>query len=211
MSKTTTITFTDKHLTVIQAALEAYSRARMGQFGDWLDETFREHLIHWDTRQEIEYFIRDKFAQMAVKDGKPADYYFPLERNASWGILQSEKVGNGQLAYEVYQTLRQYTAVTQNGGSFDHYTSTRDPLNYSGEPLPEIDGFVKYKDFYLPKKEGDEVKYLYEKEKYSEMWAVIKGVEKELGIPRGDKTQVKFTEDQTFLRVHKPQKVEKIN
>ena len=67
--------------------------------------------------------------------------------NSSWGI-SNEKVGSGQLAYEIRQTIRQYLAVKKNDGYFEHmFVTYDDPLKITGEPLPVIEGFIKEKTF----------------------------------------------------------------
>lgn len=272
----TTITFTSEHLVVIQRALESYSRAKMGQFRNWLTETFGWQ-YDCDTGADIEKFIRlrtleqyleKKYGKVEVAN-KRNDFFFgdspyfcenevtvndttdpkvflshyekflfsfpvtqdepfPRETNASWGILQKEKVGDGQLAYEIYQTIRQYTAVVQNGGLFDHYTSSQDPLNYSGVDLPEIQGFVKHKDYYFNQTESRRLAAYCEKKAWNKAWNYInKTLTPKYKIPSGESYKIMWNETPTkyldvsgvtkegidptsyFIRVFKPQKEEK--
>lgn len=247
MSKTT-ITFSDEHLTVIQKALEAYSRAKMGQFKHWFEETFGWQ-YDWDTGADIEKFIRlralerhleKKYGQVEMRNKRAdffnkleeklnsvnfLDYYysfvnsfpasddepFPRHQNASWGILQSEKVEDGQLAYEIYQTIRQFNAVKQNGGYFNHLRSTDDPMSYSGVELPKIDGFVKYKDFKFEIKDALEIEKLYIKEKWKEMWEFINKILPKYDFPSGEKYEIFLGPGDAppVYRVHKPRKEEK--
>lgn len=259
-TKITTIKFQNEHLEVIKSALEAYSRAKMGQFGHWLNETFG-HKYSYDASEDIEKYIRyriiesyyeDKYGIYEVRKIKE-DYFdslmsnvtslnylrhyynflcriprtgeepFPLETNASWGILQSEKVGDGQLAYEIYQTIRQYTAVKQNGGLFDIYTSTRDPLNCSGVSLPEIEGFVTYRDYFFNKTDSKKLHKFCQKKDWAGAFKFIESVKGKYGIKRGDKSQIMWEsshcdvsgldlpiETSYFLRVDKPRVEDKI-
>lgn len=265
MNKTTTITFQPEHLSVIQKALEAYSRARMGQFKNWFEETIGRS-YSWDCGEDIEKFIRlrtieehleNQYGRVEIanrrqeyfeglKNGSAYDtvtsvtflkYYaafintfprsneepFPRETNSSWGILQKGRVGDGQIAYEVYQTLRQYNAVTLNGGLFDHYTSTQDPLNWSGVNLPEIQGFEKYKDYHFNKAESRKLHKFCEKKDYPAAWKYIDAVLRpKYKIPRGDSAKIQWKEnycdvaqyswpkdDSYYVRVNKPRKEDK--
>lgn len=248
MSKTT-ITFTDEHLKVIQSALEAYSRAKMGQFKTWFEETFGWK-YDWDTGADIEKFIRlrtieqhlekkygrvemenrrNEFFKIYIGGSENAEIFlnrlerfistfpetedepFPRSSSASWGILQSEKVGDGQLAYEIYQTIRQFNAVKQNGGYFDHLRSTDDPMNYSGVELPKIEDFIKYKDFKFDFKDAFEIEKLYLKEKWKEMWEFVNKILPKYNFPSGEKYEIFLGPNETLpvYRVHKPIKQEK--
>lgn len=262
MSDKTTIIFSDKHLKVIEIALEAYSRAKMGQFKYWFDETFGNWKYSWDCGSDIERFIRlrtleefleKEYGEIEVVnrrvnhfdklngDINPLHFLnhyesflnsfpstdhepFPRHSNASWGILQSEKVGDGQIAYEIYATLRQYTSVKQNGGLFDHYTSTRDPLNYSGLELPEIKDFVKHKDYYFNKTESKKLHKFCEKNNWVKAWEYVnKKLIPKYKIPSGESLKIQWgenycnktkyswpKEDSYYLRVFKPRKEEKL-
>lgn len=96
--------------------------------------------------------------------------------NSSWGIC-NEKVGNGQLAYEIRQTIRQYLAVKKNDGYFSHiYVSHDDPLKITGEPLPIIEGFLKEKIFEVkPTEINAHLNRLFKAKKpnWQKMWEIV--------------------------------------
>jgi hypothetical protein len=104
--------------------------------------------------------------------------------NSSWGIC-NEKVGNGQLAYEIRQTIRQYLAVKKNDGYFSHmYVSYDDPLKITGEPLPIIEGFEKEKIFAVEdgqiNRQLNKLFKLKKDDKWPKMWKLI---EENCGLP----------------------------
>lgn len=73
--------------------------------------------------------------------------------NSSYGI-GSDQIGDGNIAYEIRQTIRQYLTVKNNDGFFDYmHVGFDDPLEVSSEPLPVIEGFVKEKVFPVSNKE----------------------------------------------------------
>ena len=72
--------------------------------------------------------------------------------NSSFGI-GSDKIADGNIAYEIRQTIRQYLTVKRNDGFFDYMNvGFDDPLNVSGEPLPTIEGFSKEKVYAVKNK-----------------------------------------------------------
>jgi hypothetical protein len=104
--------------------------------------------------------------------------------NSSWGIC-NEKVGNGRLAYEIRQTIRQYLAVKKNDGYFEHmFVSYDDPLKITREPLPIIEGFVKEKVFVVEdakiNKQLDQLFGQGTDAKWPKMWKLI---EENCGLP----------------------------
>ena len=104
--------------------------------------------------------------------------------NSSYGI-GNKKVGDGSLAYEIRQTIRQYLAVKRNDGYFEHmYVTYDDPCKVTDEPLPVIKGFTKEKIFTVEDyKINRKLDKLFEQKtdkKWPKMWELI---EKNCGLP----------------------------
>ena len=157
----TTITFTDKHLLVIEQALEVYNRLRLGQIKIALDEAFPDKHLDYDAGNALEKEVRKVI--------------FPelTDSRASYGVGQHK--GNGEIAYEIRQTLRQYISVKNNDGYFDHsFRNFDDPLKLSEEPLPIIEGFDKSKTFVIKgKKTNDRLHTLIEAKDFTQLWKEI--------------------------------------
>lgn len=67
--------------------------------------------------------------------------------NSSYGIGCGE-VNDGNLAYEIRQTIRQFLTVKRNDGWFDYMNvGFDDPLKVTEVPLPVIEGFDKSKTY----------------------------------------------------------------
>lgn len=118
--------------------------------------------------------------------------------NSSYGI-SNKKVGNGQLAYEIRQTIRQFLAVKKNDGYFEPmYVTYDDPFKVTEEPLPVIEGFVKEKVFVV---EDGQINVQLNKifkqkkdEKWGKMWKLV---EENCGLPdniRSDRRRLNFNE-----------------
>lgn len=171
----TTITFEQEHLPIISRALEAYARAKMGQFGIMVDEIFPEKMIGWDDRNEIERFMREIiFDEPKMKS-----------LSYSYGV-GNEKVRDGQAAYEIHKVVNQFLAVQRSEGKWGYTTDYQDPLEYSGVALPEIQGFKKYIDYPIP-----DVDYkfteLYQAQNWKVCWEYIDEI---IEYDKGEKSEI---------------------
>jgi hypothetical protein len=121
---------------------------------------------------EMKYFL-ERANKMGIAGGL----------NSSYGI-GNKKVGDGSLAYEIRQTIRQYLAVKRNDGYFEHmYVTYDDPCKVTDEPLPIIKGFTKEKIFVVKNKRiNDRLDKIYAKlpVDYPKMWELV---EKNCGLP----------------------------
>jgi len=192
------IEFEEEHLPIISRALEAYARAKMGQFGIMLDNIFPEKLIGWEDRNEIERLIRD----VIFDEPKMNSLGF------SYGV-GNEKTGDGQAAYEIHKVVNQYLAVQRSGGKWGYTTDYDDPLEYSGVALPEIEGFKKYVDYPIDDSDHKFTK-LFQAKDWKACWEYIG--EKMEYIFRGERAEIVESpyvlvgekHVDYFLRIHKP-------
>ena len=202
----TTITFQDHHLTVLMAALEAFQRAKIGQFKTALENIFpiESYRLGYDALQECEDLLKSK--------------YFPeYGRHAGPGIC-NEKVGKDtHLAYEMYKVIEQYRSLRQSDGWFKMGCNFDGLLlNPSGEKAIKIEGLdeLLYKDFEIPVQFEEESITLYDQKEWNAVWAKID--EWIPDLPRGEKSEIilgplrkagfDYNADYLFVRVHKPRK-----
>jgi hypothetical protein len=190
----TTVKLSDKHLRVIETALEAYARAHLGQFGTMIDEIFPANKLAWENRDEIEKFLKARLMS---------------ELNSGYHGIHSKAVrDDAKIAFEIRQSIRQYLAVKNNDGYFDHtFVTYDDPPLASKEPLPEIVDFVKHKDFVIDDpKIVKKLDRLFNQKKYKEMWDIVKEQDFYKQTD-GSEWQILPQENKTFiLRVNKPSK-----
>ena len=146
-----TVKLTDKHLAVINTALEVYYRLKSGQINIALDEAFN-YSIDREDAQIIELMIR----KAAHKDLPP---------NAAHGF-SSEKIGDARIAYEIKKTFEEVLAVKNNDGYYGHTVNFHGPLKASEEPLPEVIDFKNYKDFKLDSKQSKAVNKFFKEKNY---------------------------------------------
>jgi len=132
------------------------------QYGNTYDENQK---LNSAVEYEMKHFL-ERANKMGIAGGL----------NSSYGI-GNEKVGNGSLAYEIRQTIRQYLAVKHNDGYFEHmYVTYDDPCKVTEEPLPIVKGFTKEKTFIVKnKKINERLNKIYAKEPiiWSKMWEII--------------------------------------
>ena len=200
MSELTKIAFTDKHLQVIETALEVYTRLRLGQIDIALDEAFPDYCLSWEERQHTHNVVRsilfpeyprltsdghggyyDQFGCSYDEDGNrdTPETYQEKARNkrpklsggpsASFGI-SNKQVKDGDIAYEIRQTIRQFLSLKRNNGFFEWFTNFDDPLKVSDEPLPIIEKFQKGKSFLI---NDDKLKVCVKKKKWKEAWEIV--------------------------------------
>jgi hypothetical protein len=182
--KKVTITFDERHLPVINRALECFMRLRSGQIGMAMDEVYADKqtkmlkdrvYYHYGDNKEIEKLIRSVY----FKDlGSP---------NAAWGIGQYGF--GGEEAYMISKTLRQYMAYERNDG----YSGTGRDFDttwgsYSDIPNPVVQGFSTRKFFKAPKSIAGKVEELRSEKKYEEAFDLID--KKWKTLPRGDKYEI---------------------
>lgn len=212
MSKKIKLIITEEQATVTKTALECFLRGKLGQFDYMLEAVGGWHLS-WEDRLEILRFIRDKFTQTALKEGKSADYYFPVESNSSWGI-HHPKVSDALVAHKVEKTIDNYLSVTRNGGYWGSTTNFNEPW---GDDLPEIEGFLKHKDYYFNKTESKKIHKFCAKKDFKGAFEYIDTLKDKYDIRRGDSGQIRFDTHQDdpdklgqpiehsyYLRVQKP-------
>lgn len=174
------IEFQEPHINVLVRALEFYQRFKMGQIDYALDEAF-DWKIDYNTKQAIHNYVRT--------------YLFPEfnSTNTSHGIYNQEKVGDATMAYEIYKVLNRYRSITNNDGWSDWGRSFDKPHSHTGIPLPEVQHFVDYKDFKVPKKlwrKIDKVNSMdeWKKEVWEDVW---KSIDKAMPkLPKGEKSEL---------------------
>lgn len=197
----TKISFTDEHLRTILTALEVYSRLRAGQIKIAVDEAFRDYDLSYEESESIEKFVRNILfpePPQLYYDGH-GGYYDQYDNNYDenrnligelsyadkvrqkrphlgggyYGVT-NEKMKDGQIAYEIYSTIRQYVALRENDGYYEIYTNYRDPLKVTEVPLPEIEGFSKEKKFPIKGKAiVNKLKKAEDTKDYSKVWDIV--------------------------------------
>ncbi len=183
-----TVKLSDKHMGVINTALEVYYRLKAGQVGIALDVAY-DHKLQYNDREQIEKLVKDK-ALPELYDG----YY----------VYNSEQIGAARIAYEIESVFRRYLAVKGNGGYFKFERDFHAPLKVSNEPLPEIEGFSEYKDFYLPDEMQGEARSLFCGGKYKDLWALVDTLPFRKTV-EGVTSQMLFDDrGKLFVRVNEP-------
>ena len=181
MSDKIKLVLSELHAVVLKKACEAYCRAKLGQFKYALDEIFPH--LDYERGRAIEEFIRGQFREQAIEKGYVPHYYFP--DGYDWGI-GNQKVGDGTLAYEVEKVIGNYLSVRRNDGYWGSGTNFSEPLCYRGgelvinmggpindTPLPEIEGFTKYKDFPLSAAKSRKMHVYCVNEQWDKAWDLI--------------------------------------
>lgn len=128
-----TITLTDGQLKIIMNSLEAFSRARMGQFDVMVESLFFEKIINWEDRESVNSLMRH------IMFGK--DHELTKTPNMSYGIYGPECQESGATdAFNMYQVIRRHLALKRSGGKSDPLSNSFDePLPNTGkEPIPKI-------------------------------------------------------------------------
>lgn len=201
----TKISFTPAQLKVLEKALEVYGRLRLGQFSTALDTAFSGQ-ISYENRDIIHKTAR------AFAINYKGESIFPfVSPDCSFGVGQKE-IGDGQLAYEVGQTVRQYLAVTENDGYWkSSHTGFHDALFYSGEPKINIEGFKDYIDFEVKSPLIYKFVILYKDKEWERLWKLVKD---NMNLPKCEKMQVVERNDGFFdwtgIRCFRPEKEQKI-
>ena len=191
-----TIDFQEEHISVIIRALEVYQRLRLGQVDYALSEAF-DWRLDYDQKQAIHNFARK--------------ILFPEfdNPNASYGIYNQEKVGDATLGYEVQKTLGRYKSIKNNDGWSDWGRSFDKVHNHTGIPLPEVQNFIDYKLFKIPKRLWKKIDAAHAKDWNREVWEdVWKSIDKAMPkLPKGEKSELvgsEFMTDGWYVKVHSP-------
>lgn len=208
MSKQTyKVSLTVDHMRVIIEAIEAFNRAQMGQFDIWLEKVFlsqindpyfkkfvSDSVLKWDKRKDINQTLRRAIFKHEL-----------LANSTSSGAGLTNLSQDAKLGHEIYEALNQFVSVQDNDGWWGFFHNFDDPAKWSGtdDPLPEIEGFVKHKDF--PIKNQKEIKEAVEKEDYRRAWEIAN---EEIGEKiRHEGKEIQKTRDGTyFVRITKPRK-----
>ena len=210
--KTTTLQLTDNHLRTIQNALECYYRLRSGQIGMALEEVYPDKMLSWDEKENIESLIKE--VVFPTSDSLPSELAKcrpGLSRNEAFGVGQ-KALGDANVAYELYGTIRQYLAVQRNDGWFGCNCSFDDPLEVSEEPLPVIVGFDKTKLFPIPKKLQKRVGAYFkgcdeETVTKKQAWDIWDLLDKEMKLPMSNFHKLVQDDDgKFFVQANKPRK-----
>jgi len=185
--KKVTITFDERHLPVINRALECYMRLRSGQIDMALDEAYADKQIKMIKNKTYSH-TGDLLIFEAVRK-----YYFKdLDSpNAAWGVGQYGH--GGEEAYMISKTLRQYMAYERNDG----YSGTGRDFDttwgsYSDVPNPVVEGFSTRKFFVAPPKIRKKLYSLFCEKKYQECYDLID--KKWKTLPKGDKYELGFVD-----------------
>jgi hypothetical protein len=211
---------TEEQLGIVKTALEAYSRIKMGQVGYGLQEIFP--WMYSDDADTVERSVRNLMNFLSIQRNKEPP--FPDNSSSYWGYGH-EKVGDGSEAFVIMQAIRQFLGVKANDGYFDSmYVTYDDPMTFGreGKHVPQIEEFIKYKDFYIDDEEsrtngirsdaGKLAIDLYKEENWNRLFAEIFNDEffKKHNV-RGDKYEIlidRFLEN-CFIRVYRPNKLVK--
>ena len=191
-----TVEFQEEHISVIIRALEVYQRLRLGQVDYALSEAF-DWRLDYDQKQAIHNFARK--------------ILFPEfdNPNASYGIYNQEKVGDATLGYEVQKTLGRYKSIKNNDGWSDWGRSFDKVHSHTGVPLPEVQNFIDYKLFKVPKRLWKKIDAANAQDWNREVWEdVWKSIDKAMPkLPKGEKSELvgsEFMTDGWYVKVHSP-------
>ena len=122
----------EKHINVLQLALESYMRLGLGQLENVLGDL---KFNHYETFKDKSHVFEDPEFIRAVTTIKSMLFDSPL--NGSKGITHSGVDTDFKIAYETYQKLRQFMALQREpkgGWSKDH----EDPLALSDVEMIEV-------------------------------------------------------------------------
>jgi hypothetical protein len=197
-----TVELQEEHLDVVVRALETYQRLKLGQIKHALDEAF-DTPIDYEDAMAIENFTRK--------------ILFPeLSPNASYGIYNTEKVGDATLAYELYKVLGRYKAFKDNDGWADYTRRFDKPHSHTGVPLPVVQGAIEHKNFKIPKKLWKKIANAIENKDTADWSDIWKSIDKAMPkLPRGEKSEIicsDFISDGYYIKVTapiKPKEMEK--
>jgi hypothetical protein len=186
------VNLTDNHLSVINAALEAYYRLKSGQISMALDIAY-EYKLTYDQSHAIENIVKVMALPELAKNG------------CSYGF-NSPQIGDGKIAFEIRKTFEEVLAVKRNGGYYGNTVDFHGPLKASDEPLPEVVNFVNYIDHKFTDKESDIINDYYHLKDFEKMWQYVDSITAKL--PKGEKKEIVPSFNGVTLRIYKPRKPE---
>lgn len=210
--KTHNLKLTDAQLAVIKDALKAYSRAQMGQFKIAFEQIFyccpdkeykekylKEPLLNWHLGNALENLLKVSLFK--------ADSGF-TEPHAGAGIGNVSE--QGKIAYEVMTVIDQFLSVQENDGFWPNTLRRQfaEPLQLSKNPLPEIEGFQKFKDFPMPKEYTFHLRKATEKKDYKTAWGIVDQFRPK-NVKGAGGEEIVEKNGGYYLRLYKPQKIEK--
>ena len=189
-----TIDFQEEHIPTILKALEVYQRIKLGQIDYALDEAFGWKL-DYDSKQEIHNCAR-----------KHLFPEFENNPNVSYGIYNQEKVGDATMAYEIYKVLNRYRSIKNNDGWSDWGRSFDKVHSHTGVPLPEVQNFIDYKLFKVPKRLWKKIDAAHAQDWKREVWEdVWKSIDKAMPkLPKGEKSELVDDCFSWYVKVHSP-------
>ena len=187
--KKVTITFDERHLPVINRALECYMRLRSGQIYMALDEVYSDKQSKMLKDKNYNHSGDNKVIEGVIRSVYFKDLDSP---NAAWGIGQYGH--GGEEAYMISKTLRQYMAYERNdgyAGSGRDFDTTWG--SYSDIPNPVVEGFSTRKFFKAPKSLQEKLANLIDEHAYKDAFDLID--KKWKTLPRGDKYELDCVHD----------------
>lgn len=145
---------TDEQLSIINNALEAYSRAHTGQFDIWFEETFAHGIgsktvneLDWEDKQNLNNLMQ--FMILKKETG-----FHDYRNNGSFGIYNQDIDPSAFKAWQISKVIQEFLSVKNNDG---YWGTTRNFDGPMGDNPPEIEGFKDYKDFDLPQSIQDKL------------------------------------------------------
>jgi hypothetical protein len=186
--KKVTVTFDERHLPVIERALEVFMRMRSGQITMALDECYADKQTEMLKHENYDHFNDNKDIEALIRKVYFKDLGSP---NAAWGVGQYGF--GGEEAYMIWKTLRQYMAYERNGG---YSGSGRDFDtcwgSYSDVPNPVVQGFSTRKFFVAPARIKKKLYSFFCEKKYQEAFDLID--KKWSQLPKGEKYELGFVD-----------------
>jgi hypothetical protein len=213
-----TVKLTLKHLKLIRDAVEMYSRLRSGQIDTALDIVYLDKFLCPEEKQLISSVVIDtvfpskrKFENISEFDKNSYPINLAIKRPALEGTqffsVSSKEIGRGGMAYEIQKTLDQFLAVHFNNGFFNPvFRQFDDPCKVSDEPLPEIVGFKKTKEFYIEDPEINlEIHKNFLNKLPEKVWKIVDEYFQG-SLPQGESSQICYDNSSSkyYVEVRKP-------
>lgn len=168
----------EKHIPVLVAALEVYSRLRSGQIGMAFDTVYSDACLSWDERELLERVVNDVVypaepVRMYDGHGHFYDRYdnvyddkgdivehseeWKLKKkrhhlnhgNSYFGVGNTDVMRNGTIAWEIKKAIDEYQHYTYNDGCRTMGVDGDGVLNLSGIPNARI---VTSEGYWKPEK-----------------------------------------------------------
>jgi hypothetical protein len=188
-SKKFKLEISEKGLQTIMSALECYSRLGINQFGYCLEHNPAFNKLDYETRDEIEKYLKFKID------------------SRNFGIYHPEVVKFHD-AWQIKKEIQKQVAISKEP-IMEHYTNTYDGATDGHDFVPifldENGNKIEHKtEIEIPKNIRGKLKKLSSQSKWPEIWDLIdKNVDRK-GI-RGNMTRI--AEDFTKITIHKPYRI----